>query len=51
MESLDLETQKKLIDYEIEAKRKAKEKEFNEWVKAIFFGLLFFIVLYIISSI
>lgn len=32
--------QKELIDYEIEAKKKARDREYWEWSKAIFWGFV-----------
>jgi hypothetical protein len=37
--------EKDRIDYEIEAKSKAKEKEYAEWAKALFWGIIALIIL------
>ncbi len=47
---MTLQEQKELINYEIEAKRKAKDKELSDWSNIGCFALLFFIILAIIAQ-
>jgi hypothetical protein len=41
-------TSKEAIDYEIYAKRKDKEENLKDWLYAMFFGIMFFVGLFVI---
>ena len=47
----NLPKEKELIDYEINAKRAAKDRELSDWGCGLFLAILFFAFIFIVLSI